>query len=115
MVKAWSVILLILWPSFARAQQGSPVTLSLAGDGVATSAGANYTFTFSGTATLSGFTPATIYASGTVNLINVVMTGNVTGDFAMLFATGDALTGQITIPAGYLVSLFGQAPNAAGS
>ena len=116
MVKAWSVILLILWPSFAQAQQGSPVTLSLAGDGVATAAGANYTFTFSGTATLSGFAPAaTIYASGTVNLINVVMTGNVTGDFAMLFATGDALTGQITIPAGYLVSLLGQAPNAAGS
>jgi hypothetical protein len=115
MTKAQSVLLLILLPSFAQAQQGTPVTLSLAGDGAATAAGANYAITFGGTATLSGFAPATFYASGTANLISVATTGNVSADFAMLFASGDALTGQITLPAGYLVPALGQTSNATGS
>ena len=115
MTKAQFVLLLILLSPFAQAQQGTPVTLSLAGDGGAIAAGANYAITFSGTATLSGFAPAMFYASGTANLITVATTGNVTADFAMLFANGDALIGQITIPAGYLVPALGQSSNATGS
>ena len=115
MLKGPSVILLILLPLFAQAQQGTPVTLSLAGDGAATAAGANYAITFSGTAMLSGFAPAMFYGSGTANLISVATTGNVSADFAMLFASGDALTGQITVPAGYLVPALGQTANATGS
>jgi len=109
MIKAqFLVLLLILLPSFAQAQQGTPVTLTLAGDGTATAAGANYAITFSGTAMLSGFAPAMFYANGTANLITVATTGNVSADFAMLFANGDALVGQITVPAGYLVPALGQ-------
>jgi len=115
MVKVLSVLLILFLPPFAQAQQGTPVTLSIAGDGTATAAGANYAITFSGTAMLSGLAPAMLYASGTANLITVATTGNVTGDFAMLFASGDALTGQITIPAGYLVPALGQTANATGS
>ena len=116
MTKAQFVLLLIFLPPFAQAQQGTLVTLSFAGDGAATAAGANYAITFSGTATLSGFTPgAMLYASGTANLLTVATTGNVSGDFAILFANGDALTGQITVPAGYLVPALGQTLNAAGS
>ena len=110
-----SQFVLILLCPFAQAQQGIPVTLSLTGDGTATSAGANYAVAFSGTAMLSGFPPAALYASGTASLIGVATTGNVTADFAMLFATGDALTGQITVPAGYLVPALGQTSNATGS
>jgi hypothetical protein len=91
------------------------VTLSLAGDGAATSAGANFTLTFNGTATLSGFGPASLYVSGTANLISIGSTGTVTGDFAMLFTSGDALTGQITIPVGFLVPSLGQSSTATGS
>jgi hypothetical protein len=116
MIKAqFLVLLLILLPSFAQAQQGTPVTLTLAGDGTATAAGANYAITFSGTAMLSGFAPAMFYANGTANLITVATTGNVSADFAMLFANGDALVGQITVPAGYLVPALGQTANATGS
>jgi hypothetical protein len=115
MLKAQFVIFFILLPPFARAQQGTPVTLSFAGDGTATSASASYALTFGGTANLSGFGSAMLYVSGTATLISVATTGSVTGDFALLFASGDALTGQITIPAGYLVPALGQAPNAAGS
>ena len=119
MIKVWFVILLIFLPPFARAQQGTPVTLSLAGDGVATSAGANFTLTFSGTANLSGIgpasLPASLYVSGTANLISIGSTGTVTGDFAMLFTSGDALTGQITIPVGFLVPSLGQSSTATGS
>jgi hypothetical protein len=114
MVKAHFILLVLLSP-FAQAQQGTPVTLSIAGDGVATAAGANYAITFSGTAMLTGFAPAMLYASGTANLISVATTGNVSGGFAILFANGDALTGQITVPAGYLVPALGQTANATGS
>src|SRR5260370_8882337 len=114
MTKVWLTVLLLV-PSFAGAQQGTPVTLSLAGDGLATASGANYIFTFSGTANLSSFGSAGFYASGTTNLGSIGTTGTVTGDFAMLFASGDSLTGQITIPAGYLVPTLGQTVNAAGS
>ena len=58
MVKVLSVLLILFLPPFAQAQQGTPVTLSIAGDGTATAAGANYAITFSGTAMLSGFAPA---------------------------------------------------------
>jgi hypothetical protein len=115
MIKAWFAIIPFLLPSFVRAQQGTPVTLSLAGDGAATSAGANFTLTFNGTATLSGFGPASLYVSGTANLISIGSTGTVTGDFAMLFTSGDALTGQITIPVGFLVPSLGQSSTATGS
>jgi hypothetical protein len=91
------------------------VTISLAGDGSAASAGANFTLTFNGTATLSGFGPASLYVSGTANLLSVGATGTVTGDFAMLFTSGDALTGQIAIPVGFLVPSLGQSSTATGS
>jgi hypothetical protein len=115
MIKVWFAIIPFLLASYARAQQGTPVTLSLAGDGAATSAGANFTLTFNGTATLSGFGPANLYVSGTANLISIGSTGTVTGDFAMLFTSGDALTGQITIPVGFLVPSLGQSSTATGS
>src|SRR5260370_32649553 len=114
MTKVWLTVLLLA-PSFAGAQQGTPVTVSLAGDGVATASGANYIFTFSGTANFSSFGSAGFYASGTTSLSSIGTTGTVTGDFAMLFASGDSLTGQITIPAGYLIPTLGQTVNAAGS
>jgi hypothetical protein len=113
MTKVWLTILLL--PSFAAAQQGTPVTLSFAGDGVATASGSNFIFTFSGTANLSSFGTANIYASGTTNLTSIGTTGTVTGDLAMLFPSGDSLTGQITVPAGYLIPSLGQTVNAAGS
>jgi hypothetical protein len=115
MVKPWFLVLPILLHSFANAQPGSPVTLSIAADGAAMAAGSNYTFTLNGTANLSGFASAGLYASGTASLISVAMTGAVTGDFAMLFANGDALIGQLTIPAGYLVPALGQSTSAVGS
>ena len=114
MLKAWFVLLLLL-PSFARAQQGSPVTLSFSADGVATATGANYTFTLSGTANLTGFGSAGFYGSGSATLSSIGTTGAITGDFAMLFSSGDALTGQVTIPAGYLISSLGQSSNVAAS
>jgi hypothetical protein len=115
MIKVWFAIIPLLLPSFARSQQGSPVTLSLAGDGAATSAGANFTLTFNGTATLGVFGPASLYVSGTASLSSIGATGTVTGDFAMLFTSGDALTGQITIPVGFLVPSLGQSSTATGS
>jgi len=115
MIKVWFAIIPLLLPSFARAQQGTPVTLSLAGDGAATSAGANFTLTFNGTATLGVFGPATLYVSGAANLSSIVATGTVTGDFAMLFTSGDALTGQIAIPVGFLVPSLGQSSTATAS
>src|SRR5579872_3753135 len=99
MTNVWITVLLLV-PCIAVAQQGTPVTLSLVGDGVATASGANFLFTFSGTATLSSFGSGNFYASGTTNLTSIGTTGTVTGDFAMLFPSGDSLTGQITIPAG---------------
>jgi hypothetical protein len=114
MLKAQLVLLLLL-PSFARAQQGSPVTLSFSADGVATAVGANYTFTLSGTANLTGFGSASFYGSGNASLTSIGTTGAVTGDFAMLFSTGDALTGQLTVPAGYLIPSLGQTSNVAAS
>src|ERR1700692_2601356 len=115
MIKVWFAIIPLLLPSFAPAQQGTPVTLSLAGDGAATSAGANFTLTFNGTATLGVFGPASLYVSGTASLSSIGATGTVTGDFAMLFTSGDALTGQITIPVGFLVPSLGQSSTATGS
>jgi hypothetical protein len=114
MLKAWFVLFLLL-PSFAPAQQGTPVTLSFSADGVATATGANYTFTLSGTASLTGLGSAGFYASGNTTLSSIGTTGAVTGDFAMLFTSGDSLTGQVTIPAGYLLPSLGQSLNVAAS
>ena len=115
MTKARLTVLLLLVPSFAVAQQGTPVTVSLAGDGSVTASGANYIFTFSGTASVTGFGSAGFHASGTTSLTSIGTTGTVSGDFAMLFPSGDSLTGQITIPAGYLIPALGQTVNVAGS
>jgi hypothetical protein len=97
-----------------HAQTNSTLTFNATGTG--TAAGAGLSFLVTGTSTLTGFGTAQLLASSTIPTLAGVVTGTpITSSVTMIFSTGDVLSGQLVVPAGYLIPQLGQTTSGAAS
>jgi hypothetical protein len=98
----------ILFCSFLPAQTASTITFNA--NATATAAGGGYTIAATGTGSLTGFGNAQVVGYGTIpTLSGLVTTTPITTSLTMVFNTGDALSGQLVLAAGYLIPQLGQA------
>ena len=97
-----------------HAQTNSTLTFNASGTGM--TAGAGLSFLVTGTSTLTGFGTAQLLASSTIpTLVGVVTSTPITSSVTMIFSTGDVLSGQLVVPAGYLIPQLGQTTSGAAS
>jgi hypothetical protein len=98
---------LLLLGALIPAQTASTITINTTA--VATAAGAGYNLAISGTGTLTGFGTGQLFAYGSIpTLSGLVTTTPLTISGTMVFTTGDALSGQFVVAAGYLIPQLGQ-------
>jgi hypothetical protein len=84
-------------------------TLSLTATATATASGGGFIIMGTGTSTLNSFGTAQLFANGTIPSLNgIVTTTPITINMAMVFSTGDALSGQLVLAAGYVIPQLGQ-------
>lgn len=100
--------LILLAPVFA--QQGTSRTININANAIATQTGSSYTFSLSGTATVSGINGnGTFLASGSLaSLTGVTANDPVTSFASIAYPNGDTLLARIAVPAGYVVPTLGQ-------
>lgn len=100
--------LILLAPVFA--QQGTNRTINLNANAITSQTGSSYTFSLSGTATLTGVNGnGTFLASGNLASISGITANEPVTAFASIaYPNGDTLLARITVPAGYLVPTLGQ-------
>ena len=111
-----TVLLSLLFSALMQAQQGNPVTMTFNAVGSAALAGAGASFTLDGTATVTGLGTAPFFASGSVaNLNSLGVAGKVSGTYVIIYPNGDVLTGQVSIPPGFVVQAIGVPVGATGS
>jgi hypothetical protein len=95
-----------------EAQTSSSITFTASA--TATPAGAGFTIMSTGTSTLTGFGSAQLLAAASVpNVAGIVTSTPITSSLTMIFATGDVLSGQLVVPAGYLIPQLGQTTSGA--
>jgi hypothetical protein len=96
------------------AQTNSTFTFNATATG--TTAGAGLSFLATGTSTLTGFGTAQLLASNTIpTLVGVVTSTPIASGVTMIFSNGDVLSGQLVVPAGYLLPQLGQTSAGAAS
>ncbi len=97
----------IIFCTFLPAQTTSTITFNA--NATATASGGGYTIAATGTGSLTGFGSAQLVGYGTIpTLSGLVTTTPITTSLTMVFSTGDALSGQLVLAAGYLIPQLGQ-------
>jgi hypothetical protein len=105
----------ILLLSVSLAAQTSS-TLTFTATATATTAGSGLAILATGTSTLTGFGSAQLLGSGTIpNVAGIVTSTPITTGVTMIFGNGDALSGQLVVPAGYLIPQLGQTTSGTAS
>jgi hypothetical protein len=111
-----TLVLSLLSAGLALAQQGNTVTITIAGAGAVALSGLEATFTVDGTAIITGLGSAPFFAAGTISSVNSAgVAGTVNGTYVIVYGNGDLLTGQLTIPAGFVIQNIGVPAGATGS
>ena len=115
MTKAW-LFLPLLASAIVHAQQGNTTTITINGAGSAALAGAGASFTVNGTALVTGLGSAPFFAAGTIsNISSANIASAVGGTYVIVYPNGDLLTGQISIPAGFVIQSIGVPVGATGT
>lgn len=97
-----------------HAQTTSTITFNATA--TATTAGSGLSILANGTATLTGFGTAQLLGASTIPTLSGVVTNTpISTSVVMIFSSGDSLTGQLTVPAGYLIPQLGQTVSGAAS
>jgi hypothetical protein len=109
------LVLSLLFSAAVQAQQGNNVTINITGVGSVALAGAAATFTLNGAAQITGLGSAPIFATGTVSSLSGANAGVVTGTYAIFYANGDLLTGQVSVPAGFVIQSIAVPAGATGT
>jgi hypothetical protein len=103
---------LILLCAAGSAQTTSSFTFNVTAT-VATG-GTSYGITATGTGTLTGYGTAQLLATGTITTLSGLLTTTpIPMSVTMIFGSGDVLSGQLVIPAGFLIPQLGQPASAA--
>src|SRR5580698_8913928 len=91
-------------------------TFTFNANATANSASGGLAIAVNGTGTLTGFGTAQLSSNFTIPSVSgLVASTPITSTVIMVFSTGDALLGQIIVPAGYIIPQLGQTTSAAAS